>query len=255
MRILAMQSEPLKTVLTIAGSDPTGGAGIQADLKTLHALGVHGISVIAALTAQDVSGVRGVFPVEPKAFSLQLETLLKDSRPHAVKTGMLLTAENIRITARLLKHYPSGHLVIDPVIRSSNGVPLLEEQGVDIMINELFPLASVVTPNLSEACRISGMKQARDVKEEEWVREMCKAIHSMGPRHVIITGGHRTGAPEDLLYDGLRFESFTSSRVPIDLHGSGCIFSSALCGYLALGHPITEAVQKAKDYMIKIFRK
>jgi hydroxymethylpyrimidine/phosphomethylpyrimidine kinase len=245
-----MQAGKIKTVLTIAGSDPTGGAGIQADLRTLHALGVRGLSVISAITAQDSAGVRGIFPVEAEAFSLQLETILKDFKVDAVKTGMLLTAENVQITADLLKRFPIPILVVDPVITSSNDVPLLETEGLSVMIEELFPLATVVTPNLAEARALGGMELADGEDEELWARGMCKAIHALGPQSVIITGGHRAGDPSDLLYHREEFAVFSSPRIASDLHGSGCIFSSALCGNLALGLSVSEALSLAKQFTL-----
>lgn len=242
-----------KIVLTIAGSDPTGGAGIQSDLKTLHALGLCGVSAISAITAQDSTGVRGVFPVALDAFSLQLETLFSDFRIDAVKTGMLLTADHVRIAAGLLKRHTPRILVIDPVIRSSNGVSLLNEEAISVMMEELFPLATAVTPNLSEAGILSGAGRFPDEEEDPWIRRMCKSIRALGPAHVVITGGHRAGAPADLLYDGRDFVSVPGPRLAKDLHGSGCIFSSALCGYLVLGLSMHEAVSLAKQYTSERF--
>jgi hydroxymethylpyrimidine/phosphomethylpyrimidine kinase len=247
---MIMTAQKIKTVFTIAGSDPTGGAGIQADLRTLNTLGVRGLSVISAITAQDSAGVRGSFPVDPDVFSLQLETILKDFKVDAVKTGMLLTAENVRITADLLRRFPIPILVIDPVITSSSGVPLLEEEGIGVMIEELLPMAAVVTPNLPEARALSGMALAEGKEEDAWIRGMCKAIYALGPQSVIITGGHRAGDPSDLLYHREEFALFSSPRIASDLHGSGCIFSSALCGNLALGLSMSEALVQAKQFTL-----
>lgn len=238
-------------ILTIAGSDPTGGAGIQADLRTLEALGLAGVSVVSAITAQDAGGVQGVFRVEPEAFRSQLETLLRDRRIAGVKTGMLLTAENVRITARLLKGFAPDILVIDPVMTSSNGVSLLEKEAAAVMVEELFPLTTVVTPNLDEARTLSGLEPSPGEDEEAWVRRMCEAIKALGPENVVLTGGHRSGEPADILYDGENFSVFGSRRVPANLHGSGCVFSSALCGYLALGLVMAEAVSGAKKLVLK----
>jgi hydroxymethylpyrimidine/phosphomethylpyrimidine kinase len=242
-------------VLTIAGSDPTGGAGIQADLRSFYEIGVEGLSVVAALTAQDATGVRGTFPVEPKAFSLQLETVLKNYRVDGVKTGMLLTSGNVRGTADLLKRFPPPLLVVDPVILSSNNVVLLEEEARSVMVGELFPLATVVTPNLPEAQALSGIDGPGEKGEEEWLRAMCRKIHSMGPKQVIITGGHREEAPTDLLYDGNSFTTFDSPRLGLDLHGSGCRFSSALCAYLSLGFSMRKSLEKAKSYTTHAIQK
>lgn len=240
-------------VLTIAGSDPTGGAGIQADLRTFEALGVRGLSVISALTAQDSSGVHGVFAVDAGAFSLQLETILADRKIDAVKTGMLLTAENVRITARLVSRFAVPVVVVDPVIHSSSGAELLEPEGVRVMIRELLPLATVVTPNLWEASVLSGIQRDRNVPEEIWIQNMSEAVHALGPRYVIVTGGHRSGDPVDILFDGKEFNSFVLPRVPGQLHGSGCVFSSALCAHLALGVSVQQALVQAKEYTRELF--
>ncbi len=246
--------EMTPVVLTVAGSDPTGGAGIQSDLRTFDRIGVRGCSVIAALTAQDGEGVRGTFPVEPEAFSLQLETTLQEGKVCGLKTGMLLTAENVRIAARLLKRFPPSVVVIDPVIFSSNGVVLLEEAGRKVLMEELFPLATVVTPNLAEAQAFSAIGGGVGQSEREWLREMCRKIHGLGPKNVVITGGHLAGDSVDLLYDGKNFHPFASPRVPGELHGSGCRFSAALCAYLVQGRSMVEALQGAKAYVEKCMK-
>lgn len=241
------------TVLTIAGSDPTGGAGIQADLRTLETLGLTGVSVVSAITAQDAGGVQDVFRVAPEAFASQLETLLRDRRIAGVKTGMLLTAENVRIAARLLKDFAPDILVVDPVMLSSNGISLLEKEAAAVMVEELFPLATVVTPNIDEALTLSGLEPFPGEDEGAWVARMCEAIKAVGPENVVVTGGHRSGEPADILYDGKEFSAFGSPRVPANLHGSGCVFSSALCGYLALGLAMAEAVSRAKKLVLQRF--
>lgn len=237
--------------LTIAGSDPTGGAGVQSDLRTFDRLGVAGRSVIAALTAQDGEGVRGTFPVEPEAFSVQLETILRGGRINGLKTGMLLTEENVRITAQLLKCFAPPVIVIDPVIFSSNGVSLLTDEGRKALVEELFPLATVVTPNLAEAQAFSAAGGGAGLPEGKWLREMCSKIHGLGPKNVVITGGHLSGDPVDLLYDGRNFHPFASPRVPGELHGSGCRFSAALCVYLAQGCSMEKSLRGAKEYVVK----
>ncbi|NOY52477.1 MAG: bifunctional hydroxymethylpyrimidine kinase/phosphomethylpyrimidine kinase [Deltaproteobacteria bacterium] len=246
--------DPILKVLTVAGADPTGGAGIQSDLRTFDRFGVSGRSVIAALTAQDGQGVRGTFPVAPEAFALQLETILQGERIDGLKTGMLLTEENVRVLARLLKHFAPPVVVIDPVLFSSNGIPLLEEEGRKALVEELFPLATVVTPNLAEAQAFSAVSRGAGPSEREWLREMCRRIHDLGPRNVVITGGHLAGDPVDLLYNGKKFFSFASPRVPGDLHGSGCRFSAALCASLARGSSMTEALRGAKEYVENCIR-
>jgi len=236
-------------VLTVAGSDPTGGAGIQSDLRTFDRFGLSGRSVIAALTAQDGRGVRATYPVAPEAFAGQLEAVLAGEKIDGVKTGMLLTGETVRILADLLKRFPPPLLVVDPVIFYSNGVPLLDEEGRRVMAGELFPRATVVTPNLAEAQAFSGVGGPAGREEEEWLKEMARTIHGLGPKQVVITGGHLAGDPVDLLYDGREFFSLVSPRLPGELHGSGCRFSAALCALLAGNPSMTEALKGAKEYV------
>ncbi len=227
----------------------TGGAGIQSDLQTFDRFDVSGRSVIAALTAQDDRGVRGTFPVAPEAFALQLETILQGERIDGLKTGMLLTGETVRLLVRLLKHFLPRVVVVDPVIFSSNGVPLLDEEGRKVMAGELFPLATVVTPNLAEAQAFSGVGGPVGISESEWLREMCRVIHGLGPKNVVITGGHLAGDPVDLLYNGKNFSPLVSPRVPGELHGSGCRYSAALCALLVQGRSMPEALRGAKEYV------
>jgi hydroxymethylpyrimidine/phosphomethylpyrimidine kinase len=250
-----MMSPKAVTILTIAGSDPTGGAGIQADLRTFDRLGARGVSVVSAVTAQDSAGVGGVYPVTGDAFSRQLETVLNDFSLDGVKTGMLLTAENVHITAGLLRKYPAGLVIIDPVLSSSNGVALLETEGRRLLVEQLLPLATVVTPNLSEARLMSGLEQSGFEDESTWVTAMAREIYARGTKYVVITGGHRSGDPVDLLFDGESFTQLKGPRIAKSLHGSGCIFSSALCTYLATGSSITEAVKRAKKYTSVCFQK
>ncbi|MDX1762704.1 MAG: bifunctional hydroxymethylpyrimidine kinase/phosphomethylpyrimidine kinase [bacterium] len=241
------------TVLTIAGSDPTGGAGIQADLRTFDRLGVHGFSVITAITAQDSRGVRWVSSVSEKAFTSQLESVLHDGTPAAVKTGMLLSATNVLTTARLLAEVSVPVVVVDPVLVSSNGVPLLEKEGYAPLVEHLFPLAVVVTPNVDEAELLTGLESSDFDDEAKWVEAMCHEILALGPKNVVITGGHRRGDPIDLLFDGRCFQAFAGPRIGKTLHGSGCRFSAALTAHLAQGEALTGALNRAKGYTAACF--
>jgi len=247
-------SMPQATVLTIAGSDPTGGAGIQADLRTFDRLGVRGLSVIAAITAQDSRGVQAVTPVGEKAFAGQLEALLHDGAPGGVKTGMLLSAANVLITARHLAQVTVPVVVVDPVLVSSNGVPLLEKRGHLPLVEHLFPLATVVTPNLDEARLLTGVPSGDFEDETRWVEAMCGEIFRLGPKNVVITGGHRRGDPVDILFDGNGFRSFGAPRIAKTLHGSGCRFSAALSAHLVLGHALETALNCAKGYTASCFK-
>jgi hydroxymethylpyrimidine/phosphomethylpyrimidine kinase len=243
-----MDSSEPRRILTIAGSDPTGGAGIQADLRTFDRLGTRGRSVITAITVQDRRGVRDLFPVSPNVLIRQLESVLQDSPPDAVKTGMLVNGETVRAVASLLRRFPPRVLVVDPVIRSSDGVELLTPDGVAALSATLLPMATAVTPNLPEAEALAGLTGAPGVSTAAFVQSLCEKIFALGPRYVIITGGHRSGEPVDVLFDGQETRAFRSRRLAGELHGSGCIFASALCVYLAAGLPIEKALRRAKAY-------
>ncbi len=244
-----MVSEKAKRILTIAGSDPTGGAGIQADLRTFERLGAEGRSVLTAVTVQDRHGVRDIFPVSPEALTRQLETALRDAPPDAVKTGMLVNAETVRAAADLLRRFVPPVLVVDPVIRSSDGVELLSPDGVAALCATLLPMATAVTPNLPEAEALAGLQRAPGVSTASFVKSLCEKIFALGPRYVIITGGHRSGEPVDVLFDGSELRAFTSRRLPGNMHGGGCIFASALSVHLAAGRPVEEALRRAKAYV------
>ncbi len=235
-------------ILTIAGSDPTGGAGIQADLRTFDRLGAQGRSVITAMTVQDRRGVRDFYPVVPDIVAQQLETVLQDSPPDAVKTGMLVNGATVGAVARLLRRFGPRVLVVDPVIRSSDGVELLSPDGVTALCTALLPMATAVTPNLPEAEALAGLQRSPGVSTAAFVRSLCEKIFALGPRYVIITGGHRSGDPVDLLFDGREVRAFRSRRLAGELHGSGCIFASALSVHLATGRPVEEALRRAKAY-------
>ncbi len=243
-----MDSSETKRILTIAGSDPTGGAGIQADLRTFDRLGAQGRSVITAITVQDRRGVRDLFPVSPDALTRQLEAVLRDAPPDAVKTGMLVNGETVRAVAGLLRRFPPPVLVVDPVIRSSGGVELLAPDGVEALAAELIPMATAVTPNLPEAEALAGLAGVPGVSTAAFVQSLCEKIFALGARYVIITGGHRSGEPVDLLFDGEETRAFRSRRLAGELHGSGCIFASALCVHLAAGLPVEKALRRAKAY-------
>jgi hydroxymethylpyrimidine/phosphomethylpyrimidine kinase len=242
----------MKAALTIAGSDPTGGAGVQADLKVFRHFGVHGLSALSALTAQNTFRVTATRPIEADFLEEQLNTLLSDIRPQALKTGMLFSPEAVWVVARMVKGFELENLVIDPVIRSSTGAPLIRQEALDVLKSELFPLARVITPNIQEASVLSGVAILSEQDMELAARELMKA----GPRAVIITGGHRlprtAPAPRetvDVLYDGSRFFRFRGTRMRGDFHGTGCAFSAAVTALLARGNSLRGAVRKAKDFM------
>jgi hydroxymethylpyrimidine kinase/phosphomethylpyrimidine kinase len=238
-------------LLSIAGSDPSGGAGIQADLKTFQKLGAHGMAIPAALTSQNSRGVSGTCPVPSPALSRQIEALLSDIRPDAVKTGMLLTKQAVKAVAKAARSYKIRNLVVDTVIRSSSGRMLLAPEAVRAMKKELFPLALVITPNIPEAEVLTGMR----IMTDEDMDFAAGILMDMGPHYVLIKGGHRTGPAIDTLYGGKTVLSFSTERLKGEIHGTGCVLSSALAVFIGQGYPVEKAVEKAKGFVEKMLKK
>jgi hydroxymethylpyrimidine/phosphomethylpyrimidine kinase len=239
-----------RIALTIAGSDPTGGAGLQADLKTFQALGVYGISIPAALTAQNTSGVLEVKEIDPYFFISQIDTLLVDSRPQALKTGMLYSSEIVGIISEKIKTYNLNNLVIDPVRSSTSGASLMGEGVMDAMVKDLFPVAKVITPNMIEASALTGL----EINNEDEMKKAAIALLHLGPEAVIITGGHLQEKAIDIMFDGVDFLSLEQHRIEGEFHGTGCVFSSAITACLALDYGIKEAFIKAKDFVWKAMK-
>ncbi len=233
--------------LTIAGSDSGGSAGIQADLKTFAALGVHGASAIACLTAQNPRRVFGIESASPKMLRRQIEAVFEELRPAAVKTGMLFSAENIRAVAGLLQH-KNCPLVIDPVMVSTSGVRLLEPAAIKVLMAKLLPLATLVTPNLDETKIMTGRRPA----SVEEMRRAAREIHSRFGCAALVKGGHLRGGREaaDIFFDG-QTELLLSAPFVKDVrtHGTGCTYSAAVCAALALGHDLPDAVKIGKDFV------
>lgn len=240
----------MKTALTIGGSDPTGGAGIQADLKTFKSFGVYGLSIPTALTAQNTNGVTGIYDLPSGFFSNQLDTLLKDIKPDALKTGMLSSSEIIKIIAEKIKQYSLKNLVVDPVTVSSTGVPLVNDKALEFMKDYLFPLAKVITPNIYEASLFTGI----NIQDEEDMKKAAIKLKVFGPETVIITGGHLERQTIDLLlYEG-EFLSLQREKIEGQYHGTGCVFSSAITACLALGYDVRETSVKANEFVWKAIR-
>jgi hydroxymethylpyrimidine/phosphomethylpyrimidine kinase len=238
--------------LSIAGSDPSGGAGLQADIKTFALLGVYGMAVPAALTVQDTKGVISVKPVPPALIQQQLDALFGDIRIGAVKTGMLLTASAIAAVAGVLSARRVKNLVIDPVMVSSSGKRLLKKDAVQSLIAGLFPLARLVTPNIDEAAVLAGI-EVRTVGE---AREAARRIRALGPRAVLVKGGHLTGEPVDVFFDGRRVTEFRGRRVTGKaVHGAGCVYSAAITAGLAKGLSLPDAIAEAKVFVAKAVEK
>lgn len=238
-------------VLTIAGSDSGGGAGIQADLKTITVLGGFGMSVVTALTAQNTLGVHGIHDVPPSFVALQFDAVATDIGIDAAKTGMLATAEIIRIVAGKIRQYGIDKLVVDPVMVAKGGTSLIREEAKETLIAELIPLAFVLTPNIPEAEVLSGIR----IETLDDMKAAAKIIKKMGAKHVVVKGGHLSGDAVDILYDGKEFREFRSQRIATgDTHGTGCTYSAAIATELAFGRDVTAAVTEAKRYITEAVR-
>lgn len=241
----------IHTVLSVAGSDPSGGAGIQADLKTFTSLNVYGMCVIAALTAQNTLGVRDVLQIPADFIGLQLDAVLTDIPPLAMKTGMLGTAAAVDIVAHKIRKYGVRNLIVDPVMVSSSGTHLLEHAGEDMLKRSLLPLALLLTPNLAEASVLTGI----EVRDPQTMEEAARRLHRMGARNVLVKGGHLDGDAVDLFFDGGRIERLSSPRLSTsDVHGTGCVLSAGVAAYLALGLTLFEAVVRAKEFVTQAIR-
>jgi hydroxymethylpyrimidine/phosphomethylpyrimidine kinase len=241
------------SVLTIAGSDSSAGAGIQADLKTFAALGVYGTCAITAITAQNTLGVSAVQEMPPGIVAAQIEAVVTDIRPDAVKTGMLASGPIIEVVAAKVREHSLPNLVVDPVMVAKSGDRLLREDAVAALRELLLPLATVVTPNLPEAEALSG----RPVRTDEDVRAAAEEIVRLGARAVVVKGGHRESAEAvDVLYDGKAFREYTAPRIETaSTHGTGCTFASAIAACLARGMPLADAVGEAKAYLTEALRR
>ena len=235
----------MRRVLTVAGSDSGGGAGIQADLKTMMALGVHGMSVVVAVTAQNSVGVQGAWDLPVEAVLAQLDSVLSDIGVDAVKTGMLSSPELVEAVAGRLAGV-AAPLVVDPVGVSKHGDPLLRPEAVEVLRTHLVPLATLVTPNLSEVEQLTGVR----VESERDLRRGADAVLALGPRWVLIKGGHLPGEAVDLLTDGSQEHLLRAPRLDNrHTHGTGCTLASAVASRLALGDHLPAAVAAAKDYV------
>lgn len=237
-------------VLTVAGSDSGGGAGIQADLKTMLALGVHGMSVIAAVTAQNSLGVQGYWELPADAVRAQFRSVVDDIGVQAVKTGMLASPVLVETVAELLAD-TGAPVVVDPVSVSKHGDPLLADEALDAVRTRLLPTATVVTPNLYEVQQLTGL----EVRGQGDMRKAAEALLGHGPEWVLVKGGHLEGEAADLLFDGTHEHWFRSERYDNrHTHGTGCTLASAIASYLALGRDVPHAVGAAKEYVTGAIR-
>jgi hydroxymethylpyrimidine/phosphomethylpyrimidine kinase len=237
--------------VTIAGSDPSGGAGIQADLKTFSALGVYGATVITALTAQNTTGVQGVHDVPADFIAAQIDSVFSDLRVGAVKIGMVSRPAAIEAIAAGLARHEAGPVVLDPVMVATSGDRLIDDGAIALLRERLFLLAAIVTPNLPEAAALLGDRIAESEAEAE---DQARRLLALGPRAVLVKGGHGTG-PEstDVLVDGAGARRFTAARLPTrNTHGTGCTLSSAIAAQLARDATLDEAVGEAKAYLTRV---
>ncbi|MGD9809077.1 MAG: bifunctional hydroxymethylpyrimidine kinase/phosphomethylpyrimidine kinase [Deferribacterales bacterium] len=237
----------MKTCLTIAGSDSGGGAGIQADIKTMSANGVYAMSVITAVTAQNTTGVQGYVDIPLEYIDMQIDSIFSDIVPDAVKTGMLSNPDTVALVARKLHEYRVENLVVDPVMIAKGGSPLLREEAVQNMVQMLFPQAKIITPNIPEAEFITGKK----IVTSSDMHEICLLLTDMGANAVLLKGGHMgTDEANDLLFDGEDFYTLSSPRINTEnTHGTGCTLASAIASNLAKELNILDAVRAAKGYI------
>jgi hydroxymethylpyrimidine/phosphomethylpyrimidine kinase len=236
----------MKHLLTIAGSDSSGGAGIQADLKTFAAHGCYGMSVITAVTAQNTTGVSMIQNIDPNVVGAQIDAVFSDIRVDAVKIGMVSTGSLIRVIADKMKQWNPRFLVIDPVMVATSGAYLLEEEARSVLMQELLPLATVITPNLMEAEVLSG----QEIHSKKDMEKAAEIILNKGIHQILLKGGHLAGTADDLVYDGHHVKWLEGHRIDNpNTHGTGCSLSSALACELAAGYDLVKAAEKAKAYV------
>ncbi len=236
----------MKNVLTIAGSDNCGGAGIQADLKTFYAHGIYGLSVITAVTVQNTQTLSAVQNISPSIIGAQIDAIFDDIKVDAVKIGMLSNLDNIKVVADRLKKYKPKNIVIDTVMVSKSGYNLLQPNAVEAMVTQLIPLAILITPNIPEAELITGIT----IDDETSAHRAIKKLVNLGAKNVLLKGGHLLGKPIDRLFDGTETHSFCAERIATkNTHGTGCTLSSAIASNLALGCDLKNACINAKKYI------
>ncbi|MBQ9097546.1 MAG: bifunctional hydroxymethylpyrimidine kinase/phosphomethylpyrimidine kinase [Clostridia bacterium] len=236
----------MKTALTIAGSDSSGGAGIQADIKTMTMNGVYAMSVITALTAQNTIGVRGILESTPEFLKQQIDAVFEDIFPDSVKIGMVSSSELIGVIAERLRYHKAKNIVVDPVMVATSGSSLIKTDAVKTLTKELFPIATLITPNVPEAEIISGLT----IKNEDDMVVAAKTIGDTYGCSVLLKGGHNINDANDLLYANKEFCWFNGKRINNpNTHGTGCTLSSAIAANLAKGFELKEAVLRAKEYI------
>jgi hydroxymethylpyrimidine/phosphomethylpyrimidine kinase len=236
--------------LSIAGSDPSGGAGIQADLKAFHQFGVYGEAAVTLLTVQNTTSVSAVHTLNPELITAQVRAVLDDIPPNAIKTGALGNAGIIRAVAAVLAG-AGLPLVVDPVMISKHGAALIADEARDVLLTTLLPLATLITPNLPEAAALTGLS----VEDPAAMRAAAQALHARTGAAILVKGGHLQGAALDILFDGASFREFPSERLwTNNTHGTGCTYSAAITACLAIGFDLPDAVEHAKSYITEAIR-
>ena len=236
----------MRTALSIAGSDSSGGAGVQADLKTMTMNGVFAMSAITALTAQNTTGVTGILEADPEFLKKQIDAVFEDIRPDAVKIGMVSSSGLIKTIAERLQHYKAENIVVDPVMVATSGSRLISETAIDTLKTQLLPMATVITPNIPEAEVLAEM----EIRSEDDMVEAAKKIHEMYHCAVLCKGGHSLNDANDLLYQDGETTWFHGKRINNpNTHGTGCTLSSAIASNLAKGYSLEESIHRAKEYI------
>ncbi len=236
----------MRNLLTIAGSDSCGGAGIQADLKTFSAHGVYGMSVITAVTAQNTQGVFAVQDIKPEIIEAQIDAIFQDIEVHGIKIGMVSQIDTIKAIAKKIRQYKPTNVVVDPVMISKSGYDLLQTEAKATLVEELISLADLLTPNLPEAEAITKMK----IESIEEMKLAAKKIYDMGAKNILIKGGHLPDSAVDILYDGKEFTLFESKRIDTkNTHGTGCTLSSSIAANLGKGFDMKTALELSKQYI------
>jgi len=250
----------MRTVISIAGFDPSGGAGTLADIKTFAAFGCFGAAAITSLTFQNTTAVYGAAHQSADVLRSQIEPIVRDFQIAAVKTGMLPTRETIEVAAEIIENHALPNVVVDPVIRSTSGFDLIDEAAMEFLVERLLPLADVITPNMAEASRLTGL-EVEDLdgmkRAAERIHRMCSTVSEQreARRAVLVKGGHLETEATDVLFDGREFHLFRAPKIATrNTHGTGCTLSSAIAALLARGHEINEAVAQAKRYLTEAIR-
>lgn len=240
----------MKVALTIGGSDPTSGAGVQMDLKVFHSLGLYGVSVITAITAQNTKKVQAIYPFSGEQIDIQFRTLLSDIKPFGAKTGMVYSSEAIDLIVKNIKKFKIKNLVVDPVLSSTTGSKLIMRDSIKKLKEELIPLSKAVTANVPEAEKLTGVR----ISSTEEAYEASKKLLNMGTKIAIIKGGHFNEKVPDFIYDGKNFFQIEGERFEGEFHGTGCAFSSAFLSFLCLGYEPKEALAAAKAFVKNAIR-